>query len=129
MFQYQFACWSNESEKPTFEISIFNIKEDFYQSLDFEPCELGKNIDIKYKETIEKLESIEKMNVSDFFCINFNNTKFMLYSHFFFPHEAENILNIRVNSDCEDKFLYFKLVTENDFIDHNKKDNPIVPSY
>ena len=129
MFQYQFACWSNESEKPTFEISIFNIKEDFDQSLDFEPCELGKNIDIKYKETIEKLESIEKMNVSDFFCINFNNTKFMLYSHPSLPRENENYLNIEIYSECEDKILYFKLVTENDFIDHNKKDNPIVPSY
>ena len=129
MFQYQFACWSNESEKPIFEISIFNIKEDFYQSLDFEPCELGKNIDIKYKETIEKLESIEKMNVSDFFCINFNNTKFMLYSHPSLPRENENKLNIEIYSECEDKILYFKLVTENDFIDHNKKDNPIVPSY
>ena len=127
MFQYQFVCLSNFSEKPTLTITIDNNKD--YKLLDFEPCELGKNIDIKYKETIEKFESIEKMNVSDFFCINFNNTKFMLYSHSSLPHEAENILNIRVNSDCEDYMLYFKLVTENDFIDHNKKDNPIVPSY
>ena len=128
MFKYDFFCWQNVSNKPTFEITIYN-NEEFYQSLDFEPCELGKNIDIKYKETIEKFEKIEKMNVSDFFCINFNNTKFMLYSHPSLPSEYENILNIRVNSDCEDYMLYFKLVTENDFIDHNKKDNPIVPSY
>ena len=129
MFKYDFYSWPNVSNKPTFEITIYNIKEDFYQSLDFEPCELGKNIDIKYKETIEKFEKIEKMNVSDFFCINFNNTKFMLYSHPSLPSEYENILNIRVYSDCEDYMLYFKLVTENDFIDHNKKDNPIVPYY
>ena len=38
-------------------------------------CEIGKNIDYKYKDVIETFEKNEKQNISEYFCkINENTT-------------------------------------------------------
>ena len=44
-------------------------------------------------------------------------------------YNIESELKIRIYSECEDYFLSFNLVTQNDLIAHNKKDNPIIPYY
>ena len=35
----------------------------------------------------------------------------------------------KLSAECQNYILTFTLITENDFIDHNNKDNPIVPYY
>ena len=52
MFQFPFICYSNLSVKPTAEIISF-IEGEF-KDFTLEPCELGKNLNLKYKEVIEK---------------------------------------------------------------------------
>ena len=94
-----------------------------------ETCELGKNINQKYQEVIEKFEKTENQKISNYFCINYNNTNLILYSDPSLPHENENYLNLEIQSNCENYGLTFSLVTQNDFIDHVNKDNPIVPYY
>ena len=127
MFQFNFFCLSNFSVEPT-----INIRSEVARQLEYftlEPCELGKNLNIKHKELIEKFETFERWKLKDFYCINYNGTNLTLYSHPSLANDYENSLIFKVTADCEDYLVNFKLVTENDFIDHTKKDNPIVPYY
>ena len=132
MFQYYFMCPSDPSKLPNLTKALNSPLEQRFETPEFEPCELGKNINLKYKDLIRKFNSIEKWNSDTYFCINYNSVNmknFTLYSHPIIPYEEENSLDIYIKTDCEDYSLNLKLVTENDFIDHNNKDNPIVPYY
>ena len=129
MFHYIFICMENYSLTHDILVTEYIPAGLEYEELILEPCELGKNIDLKYKDVIETFEKIETWKLDQYLCINYNNTNFTLYSHPLLPREKENFLNIKIKSDCEDYILNFKLVTENDFIDHDQKDNPIVPFY
>ena len=77
MFQYTFYCFSDSSIKPTANIFMSNYEKIFT----LEPCELGKNLNPKYKELIEKLEKVENWKLEDFYCINYNSNNVTLYSH------------------------------------------------
>ena len=80
MFRYYLFCLDTlEAEKPNAEIIAFNGEKGKYLTL--EPCELGKNVNLKYKEVIEKLEKIENAKLEEYECINYNNSNFTLYSH------------------------------------------------
>ena len=52
MFKYTYACFPQLNLKPIIEVFSYKaLKEDHFT---FEPCELGKNLNLKYKEVIEK---------------------------------------------------------------------------
>ena len=127
MFQPNFFCFSNLSVNAT--IDIFSDVARSIKEFTLEPCELGKNINIKHKELIEKFETYERLKFKEYYCINYNGSNLTLYSYPSLDNEHETSLIFRMTADCEDYMVNFKLVTENDFIDHNKKDNPIVPYY
>ena len=127
MFQFPFICYSNLSVKPTAEIISF-IEGEF-KDFTLEPCELGKNLNPKYKELIEKFEKIESWKLENFYCINYNGSNVTLYSHPSLAYINENYLIFKLSSECQNFFLNLILVTENDFIDHTNTDNPIVPYY
>ena len=129
MFKYYFFCFSNFTVESYADIYLDNGKTTKHFTL--EPCELGKNINIKHKEVIEKFEAIERWKLEDFYCINYNGSNATLYSHPSITNEYEPSLEFKIyaNAECEDYLTAFKLVTENDIIDHTKKDNPIVPFY
>ena len=73
MFQYGFLCLPDFSVKPTIEISSYSpnspSKTEFFS---LEPCELGKNLNLKHKELIETFEKVEESKLEDFYCINYN---------------------------------------------------------
>ena len=127
MFQFPFICYSNLSVKPTAEIISFIDGE--FKDFTLEPCELGKNLNPKYKELIEKFEKIESWKLENFYCINYNGSNVTLYSHPSLAYINENYLIFKLSSECQNFFLNLILVTENDFIDHTNTDNPIVPYY
>ena len=81
MFRYVFICM----EDPLIDNElVINIVKEFSaerKKLSFETCELGKNINIKYRDVIKKFEEIEKQNINDYKCINYNGTNLTLYSH------------------------------------------------
>ena len=130
MFNYLYICWSNITDESELRISSYDATNFIFQYYEVEPCELGKNIDLKYKGLIEEFDKVEDSYKSkDYLCINFNKSDFTLYSNPFLPQEKENELSLKINADCEDYLLVFTMVTQNDYIDHNKKDNPIVPHY
>ena len=76
MFKVWFVCYSDYYKNYGIYIDLISRVSDFYKELKFEPCELGKNINLKYKDLIENLISIEKNEISDYLCINYDNTKF-----------------------------------------------------
>ena len=128
MFHYSFFCLSDISEMPNVE--VFSEKGRIHlERLSFKPCELGKSLNIKYKEVVEKFEKIDRWKLERYYCIDYNGSDLTLFSHPSDSSDYENLLQIRILSKCKDYTLFFKLLTENDFIDHNQKENPIVPFY
>ena len=97
-----------------------------------EQCEYGKNIDLKHKELFENFFKREKELISQYFCVNFNNKNI---SFFHSPNDndsLENYIRLIIYSNQfrnEPKSFSLKIVTENDIIDHNNKENPIIPYY
>ena len=129
MFRYGFYCSDDYSTDHKLVISSVHQFSLFHSELSFETCELGKNINKKYRDVIKKFEETENQNISDYKCINYNNKKLILYSDPSMPHESENYLNFELSAKCEKFNLLFQLVTQNDLIDHSNKNNPIVPHY
>ena len=58
---------------------IFENDPSKHHYLRFEKCELGKNIDIKHKETINNFESLTKQNYNDYYCINKEDSNINIY--------------------------------------------------
>ena len=129
MFQNNFRCDSNNSNNSKLTITINDPKYLFQKEIHYEECELGKNLDIKYKDIIETFENVEMTKLSDYLCLNFQNEEFTLINNPYIPDEFEKYLEFRIESDCENYVLAFNLITQNDFIEHNNKNNPIVPYY
>ena len=131
MFKNDFYCFSNDSDISKLIVTKWDDPRNnlLYEYINYEPCELGKNLDIKYKNIIEIFERIEETNISEYTCLNFNNTKFTLYDNSQISDNYERFLELTLESTCEDYILAFQLVTQNDFLEHNNRDNPIVPFY
>ena len=129
MFNYHFTCFSNYSEEHNLLINIEDINEGMNEPIEYNTCELGKNIDFKYKNVVDKIKRVEKNDLNNFLCLNFSNKEFTLYSDPSITKINERHLQLRLTSECKDYYILFYLITENDFIDHTKKDNPIVPDY
>ena len=96
--------------------------------LDFEPCELGKNINIKYKNLVEFFEKNEESYINEYFCVNFNQKNISIFQNNSKFYNEENYLTIAIYGEEKNSFK-IQIVTENDIIEHYNKDNPIIPHY
>ena len=106
----------------------YEIKKEF----ELENCELGKNIDLKYKNIIEDFEKDNNKNISDYLCPNFRGEKISIYN----THNNYSYLSLFISkhyknncSPTRDFFYTIEIVSENDDINHNNKNNPCVQSY
>ena len=70
MFKFFNSCFNITKE----DINIYYYSKEKQYFLDCEYCEIGKNIDYKFKNLIETFEKKEIQSIRDFFCIKFNNT-------------------------------------------------------
>ena len=89
---------------------------------------MGKNINLKYKELVEKFEKTEPLKINEFYCINFNNTNLNIFDEPSKSHDLGNYLHVELASQCTDNSMFITIVTQNDIIDHSKK-NPFIPNY
>ena len=80
MFKYDLFCLSNFDEEYSLTINLQNDL-GFNNPINFDPCEYGKNLDIKFKPVIDKLEIIENELYSNFLCLNFNNSDSILFNN------------------------------------------------
>ena len=128
MFKINFFCY-DFSRDYTLKISSIDDNRESVTELELEPCKLGKNINLKYKDLIKKFEKVEPLQINEYSCINFNNSNFTLFSHPSISQDRRNLLHLEILSECKDNYIYFTVVTQNDLIDHTQKNNPIVPYF
>ena len=100
-----------------------------YYKLDIENCEIGKNIDIKYKEYINEKYKFGK-NIEDFYCINRKNKDISL---FYYPNIGFSYIRIftiiKNQNEVKPENIKSLIASENDLIDHNNKKEPINKNY
>ena len=120
----------NESfiKKDIFYSSYYYNGTDIY-SFPIEPCQLGKNIDFKFKDLVENYNKNNPFySINNYYCINYNNTD-MVYplnqiDEPFFYIFGSYSKNISENLDSE-----IFILTENDLLDNTNKENPISKYY
>ena len=92
--------------------------------LKIERCQIGKNINIKFKDMIEDKYKFDR-TIEDFYCVNPKDN----ISIYFYPNIAYSYIEINIiiknNSQYIPEKLQAMIVTENDLINHNNKSNPI----
>ena len=92
--------------------------------LEIERCEVGKNINVKYKKMIEDKYKFER-KVDDFYCINLKDD----ISIYYYPNIAYSFIEINIIIKNNSKYIPEKLqamiVSENDLINHYNKTKPI----
>jgi len=151
-----------------FMFRAYRINYDFYETdmkfeayyfnefdiieLNIERCQLGKNINIKFKDGLEKLND----NINDSYCISSEHGNLPLFSNPGLNKKAKSFINIFIlnnndnnntnnennneNNDNDedndenndtylDDYINVELITENDIIDHDNKKDPIIPSF
>ena len=92
------------------------------KNLNIEECKIGKNINIKFKDTLEKRSYIS--NINDYLCISSEHENLPLS---YKPGE-DVILSITINmvnnEICTKGGISIELITENDIIMHEQKKIP-----
>ena len=129
LFQANFICTSDFFHQPKIKISAQDGDKFSIDNIDYEPCELGKNIDIKYKDLLEEIDRIEDYKISSYNCLNFHGKDLTLFNSQNMKKDLERILKIKLESSCEKYIIEFKLITQNDLIEHKNRKNPIIPYY
>ena len=72
-----FNCLEEDyKEKSITHFINHEIKNEF----ELENCELGKNIDLKYKNIIEDFENDNNENISNYLCPNYRGEKISIYN-------------------------------------------------
>ena len=109
---------------------IYNVSYVFGDGkriiLNIEPCEIGKNINIQFKDDLEKKY---KDRINEFYCISSEHGDLSLYYKPSASSSRLSYINIDVFNDvCTNNHFYIELITENDIIDHYNLKNPIIPS-
>ena len=109
------------------------IKESGERKNDFEleKCELGKNIDLKYKNIIENFEKDNNEDISNYLCPNYKGEKISI------SDKQNNVSylslfiskNIKENCSNINPFYLIEIVSENDIINHKNKKDPCIQSY
>ena len=98
-------------------------------SLKIEKCELGKNIDLKFKDFII-VKSNFGIPIEDFYCFSQNNGNLSL---FYYPDVGYNTIHLKIilknNSYYIPEKIQSLIVSQNSLIDHNNKSNPLSNSY
>ena len=110
----------------------YYINYEIKNTFELENCELGKNIDLKYKNIIEDFEKDSNKNISDYLCPNYRGEKISIYN----THNNISYLSLFISKKFKNKcspnrefFYSIEIVSENDAINHNNKNNPCVPYY
>ena len=93
--------------------------------LNIEPCEIGKNINIEFKDDLDKKY---RQRINEFYCISSEHENLSLYYRPSSSIDRMSYITIDIyNEMCEKYNFYIELITENDIIDHYNK-NPIIAS-
>ena len=97
--------------------------------INIEKCELGKNIDMKYKDLAND-EYTYGRKIEDFYCISAKDGDLPL---FYYPNGGFSFITLNViiknNSLYTPEKIQSLIISENNLIDHYRKDDPISKSF
>ena len=100
------------------------------QNISLEKCKLGKNIDLKHQESIEKYESARKQKYTDYYCIKKEDSDITIFND---QTIGEKYIAITVtaleNFTLSPNDIYLRYVVESDSINHFDKNKPFKPNY
>ena len=100
-----------------------------YKLLDIENCEFGKNIDLKYKDLFNN-QSTYGRSLEEFYCLNTQNTNLSL---FYNPKVGFSFVTLYIifknNTLYSPEQIQSFIISENNFINHINKNNPINKGY
>ena len=106
-------------------IIVYNNGTIKNNAVNIEICELGKNIDMKYKDLIR-----DNAKLDEFYCLNSNNGDISLFYYLNIGTSSINLhIFLKNNSYFIPEELQTLIVSENDFIEHNNKSSPINKNY
>ena len=96
--------------------------------LEIEKCQIGKNLDSSYNDIVYKLNDFGKP-LEEFYCLNFHNNMSLFYD----PNIGFSFINLYVilknNNNFPPENIQSFIVTENNVLAHDNKDNPINQSF
>ena len=97
--------------------------------LELEKCEMGKNVDLKYKSDFDNKYKFGR-ELSDFYCISFKHKNLSL---FYSPNIGYSYINLYIVYKNNTKYIPEKIqsliISECDLIDNNNKHNPISQNF
>ena len=115
-----------------FQADYFIIYDNgtlFGSLLNIENCEVGKNINLKYLDFFEEKFKFGR-KIEDFYCFSSRHGNLSL---FYLPNIGQSFINLHIhikkNNDYTPDELQTLVVSENDLIDRNDKENPISKNY
>ena len=127
-----------ESNETDMKFEAYYFREFSITQLNIERCQIGKNINIKFKDDLEgKLDD----KISNYYCISSEHGNLPLFSNPGLIKKEKSFISIFILNDddneddndedsytCLDNYINVELITENDIIDHDNKKDPIVAS-
>ena len=117
-----------------FSFSALYFDKNKLINYNVEPCEIGKNINLKYKELFENILNRFGNKKEDYYCIDFNNTNIDLYTEYKDNEKLESGVSIYLSFnrdkeiDSDKTFFTLNIITEDDYTNHNEY-NGIIRSY
>ena len=125
MFRVFGNCDCDNYSDLEFEYFPSYVNGEIAQPLKIEKCEIGKNINSKFKETVEKIYNKTK---NEYYCISSEYSNLSLYYDPGVIETKESFIEIEIydyNTICHNSNFSFSLITENDIINHYNKEDPI----
>lgn len=101
----------------------------FQKEITLEQCKLGDNINMKHKNSIEKIKLSKNVSIDDFLCFKKEDINITLYND---QKIGEVLITIIVNSYNEFIFpneIYIKYYIGIDSINHFDRNQPFSPNY
>ena len=109
---------------------IFQSSNTNNTNITLERCELGKNIDLKHKESIEKYEKARQQYYTDYYCIKKEDSNITIFND---QIMGESYIAIKVNAignfTLSPNDIYLRYVIESDSINHFDRNRPFKPNY
>ena len=106
-------------------IDAFYMTTHREEIIEVEPWELGKNLDLKFKDLIENIEKVENVSINNYKCINFNNKNITLFQNNIDPDNKMDFFTLSVDivnlTNCPFERYIIDIITENDLINHENK--------
>ena len=118
MFNANGLCFDDFSEIDI-DLHLIYLSEYEYTDLIIEKCQIGKNINIKFKDILENKKN--EIAIGEYLCISSEQQNFSFSYELGKDIETSIEINAIKKRNCSFGFVIIELITENDILQHEKK--------